>query len=327
MLFYRLHISRVQLCHPQQEVIQVKCEEGKPPLEEVYHKNSNKVMEEDKPHVIEGVKRLLVDQQRGLDDLTIRGPRAFALLEEGGGIADMGGCKVKCLNLVRICWRNVKGGESYIWVDALKSGAFKGVQELNLLDLHPLLITSLGEAGCPQLRSLGIYGDCEKDDRPANAAHALVHALESGHLNGLEELRRGIDFLGHFAVVAKAIAKAGPFPNLTTIRVDDEGWYSPQPADLEALAEMVASGACPNLKELPISISGISDQHLITLVHVLQAGSCPGLTELSLADSEVGVEGATALSLGRLLVSGSLPNLKIVNLNYTRRTAMPCLDY
>jgi len=175
---------------------------------------------------------------------------------------------------------------------------------------------------CPQLCKLRLdFDHYEEEEGYMNAkAKTLVLAVRHGQLNNLQELRLSAPFFHHFASLASAMAQMF-FPSHTDFQVEIESRPKPSVAlarrNVEAMIELIASGALPAIKELPILASvGLKDVHLLPILNALEGGRCPYLISLTFHLSGLSVRSATALA--RLLISGTMPRLQQLDLNRSK---------
>ena len=147
----------------------------------------------------------------------------------------------------------------------------------------------------------------------------LARALGSGHCHKLRELRltatrvlRGSQGGSGFPMVLQALQR-GACPNLTKIDLGAVPFLPPQ--DALALAELLRSHACPQLKALVLSGAKSDEAGMVDVVEALLNGNYPNLRHLTFgfADSN---RGPAAIALARFLSSRRHSQLEKLHLIY-----------
>jgi len=210
------------------------------------------------------VRQLLVQQLHELEVLHIRGPRAYLLLE---GLAASGGCKVRHLYVTIRAnkYFKFKSEEAHAVARALLHGDVVGVKGIEGY-IHPSTLGAITKGACPDLRRLCFNDFLIHEYEYARAtSYQLTQAFRSGHLKNLRELQLSPGHRYHFPLITHAMSQYGPFPFLTdfkfTTTTTGGGGVPPlfSAEDLQALAHLVASGACPRLQKPPITLNDDDD--------------------------------------------------------------------
>jgi len=186
--------------------------------------------------------------------------------------------------------------------------------------MHPSYITfySILKGACPKLARLKLADrDCSgaSEHEPAVSpivVDALAIALGSGHLHHLQELSLDGHLSSYFAKIAAAMTAIGrPFSSLTDFKAFGSPSIPASSQSFDSLIDLIASGICPHLEELPIWIDGIGDSHLTALTAALSDGQYPHLMQLDLEIDQCTTVPERAVAVGQLLVSGALPKLEV----------------
>lgn len=211
----------------------------------------------------------------------------------------------------------------------LAGGGLEGLEELRLQRMFiggpsvEMILQALTGGACPRLRQLGLTRTDDFLPDEGGVGHALVEALESGHLRHLQELSFN-NYWGHHGVGEKSSGvfralQRGACPSLA--RLSLSAWRLSS-TESQALAMALGSGSCARLEYLDLGDNWTAgEQGWGAIFEALQAGCSPMLKVLNLSNGALGPVSAAALA--HALLSGNCPRLQSLDLPraFTERLA------
>ena len=227
-------------------------------------------------------------------------------------------CHVKKLRLEREMRTSL---DEEIISSILIAGTISGIEELQLdafevdrrpvfakhdIDLRPAF-RALGQGVCPDLRRLSVKS-AERD-----LCVELAGALRSGHCCRLQELKfwGGSKRMPSFEMIFEALQE-GSCPNLTKIDFDT---MRISHFDILALANLLRSRACPQLKSLVSSGMDLDKERVVDVIDALLRGSYSDLTHLRFGRLDRDSSPAV-MALAGLLSSGRYSHLEVLCLGH-----------
>ena len=134
------------------------------------------------------MSRLLAGQRRGLDHVRMDDYAVIPMLE---AVAEMGGCRVKTLDLVYVRPKTI--GDIPLLATILSKGGLRGIEELKCSIVINIVLGALADGACPQLRKLSVGRVWDTGNRLSRiqAAESLLKAMRAGYCRRLEELEIG----------------------------------------------------------------------------------------------------------------------------------------
>ena len=257
--------------------------------------------------VTRGIMRLLSAQERGeygLDCLVIDDPYVLKLLKSMAEGASQ--CRVKKLLL------GAKGADGKDASDTITSAAMRGIEELDLhgwSDWRPVF-EALGQGACPRLLCLSLM---DPDD---NQCEALARALRPGRLHNLQELTIADETSRNNGPGLRLVFEAlqeGSCPNLTKIDLGGNDNASILQDDILALADLLRSRACPQLKALVSCAQDMDEEGVVDVMEALLDGNYSHLTHLRFGSMQKGGK-LLAMAVARILSSGRYSHLQELRL-------------
>ena len=303
LMGYRHHLSRIPLTIPKPFWYQTF------PIDGTMYKTANQ------GKTMEGLARMLAAQERGdgrrgLDCLVVNDCRGLEVLEK---MATSSGyyCRVRRVELhvdSPDIWQSPVSHTENVDVGKLLSsillgGCLPGIEDLvvNVEDGLGPVLDALKEGACPDLLRLNV--NMPEDDE----CKTLAAALKSGHLYRLQELELFSedydDEPRRLRVIFQALQE-GSCPNLTKLDLD---FFPISPRDAMALANLLRSRACSQLKALVVSAMEVYQEGSVAVIEALRECGYSDLTRLNIKGAR---SDAGAAALSRLLASGSCPHLQ-----------------
>ena len=268
-----------------------------------------------------GVSRLLARQRDGLRYLVAKRSLALRILDD---VADVGWCRVKCLNMGHGLPVDVPSRDTDVLRRILWRGGLRGIEKLVCDGDVEVVMRSLACGACPALTGLNLKETAQRWKKPVAVYPAACDILATtmiseGRLKGLIKLTVNGLPEDCFSGIARAL-QAGSCPALSKLDVSDT---INSRSDWLALAELLRSGACPHLKVVKARSKIYFDDRVLPVMAALQERNWPDLTELV-----VNLGHIDTIPMASLMVSGRIPNIQSLGTfkRYPKEASLPLLE-